>query len=326
MNEDMEKLVSLQQIDSQIAGFDHAIAKCETDVARREQDIQAEQEKLAALRTKIELLTEKQKENQVEHDAAAARSKESQNKMLMVQTSREHQALLKEIEDSRKQIKATEDRAIQFIEQLEQLETEAKQLESRLAGEQEELNRIRQQSTKEINRLKTGRKSVESERDERVAAVPEALMRRYEKLMDKRGGLAVTSLKGGVCQGCHMALPPQQVIEVMKGDQLIACPTCQRLLWYPEPEPEPEAEAPQAKPKAKKTSKKKATKTEPETQPQPEAEGEAAPQPEAAAQPQPEAEAAPQPEAEAQPQPEAEAQPQPEAEAQPQPGEAPPAE
>ena len=138
MNEDMEKLISLQEIDSRIAGFDHDIAKCEADVAHREQAIQAEQEKLAALRAKIELLTEKQRENQNEHDAAAARSKESQNKMLMVQTSREHQALLKEIEDSRKLIKATEDRAIQFIEQLEQLDTEAAQLEARLVEEQEE--------------------------------------------------------------------------------------------------------------------------------------------------------------------------------------------
>ena len=68
---------------------------------------------------KIELLTQKQQENQTEHEGANARMKESQNRMLLVQTNREHQALLKEIEDSKKLAKTTEERALQFIEQLE---------------------------------------------------------------------------------------------------------------------------------------------------------------------------------------------------------------
>ena len=48
MNEDMEKLISLQKLDSELAGFDQAIARCETDTVKRKQAIQAEQEKLAA--------------------------------------------------------------------------------------------------------------------------------------------------------------------------------------------------------------------------------------------------------------------------------------
>ena len=54
MNEDMEKLISLQKLDSELAGFDQAIARCEADTVKRKQAIQAEQEKLAALKVKIE--------------------------------------------------------------------------------------------------------------------------------------------------------------------------------------------------------------------------------------------------------------------------------
>ena len=96
MKEEMEKLISLQQIDSEISGFDQAISKCEDGIVKRELSIQEKQEKLNVLRAKIERLAEKQQENQNEHDEATARVKDRQNKMLLVQTSREHQALLKD--------------------------------------------------------------------------------------------------------------------------------------------------------------------------------------------------------------------------------------
>lgn len=247
MNEDMEKLINLQRIDSEIAGFVQAIAKCEADTVKREQAILDEQEKLAALKAKITLLTEKQQENQSEHEEAEARMKDSQNKMLLVQTSREHQALLKEIEDNKKLAKSTEERALQFIEQLDQLNKEVAALEAQCEAEQAQLAEVKQKAAKEIKRLNAGKKSVEGERAEKAAAVSPKLLQRYDKLMLKRHGLAVVAVKDSVCMGCHMTLPPQQVNEVLKGDKLNLCPTCQRILYYyAEPEEEAECGTPEA--------------------------------------------------------------------------------
>ena len=245
MKEEMEKLISLQQIDSEIASFDQAISKCEEGIVKRKQSIQEKQEKLEALRAKIERLAEKQQENQNEHDEASARVKDRQNKMLLVQTSREHQALLKEIEENKKLAKETEERALQFIEQLEQLEGEAVSLENLCKGEQELLSEAQQKSAKEIKKLTASKKNVEGERAAKAAAVQAAHMQRYNKLILKRSGLGVVAVQNSVCLGCHMTLPPQQVNEVIKGDKLNICPTCQRILYFKEPE-ESQEEAPLA--------------------------------------------------------------------------------
>ena len=225
----------------EIARLDHEIARCEEAVAKREQDIQAKRDKLAALRIKSERLTEKQKENQDEHDDALARMKDAQNKMLMVQTSREHQALLKSIEDCKKIAKDADERALQFIEQLEQVDSEAGELETRCGSEEAELEGARRDAAKETKKLASEKKKIEAERAEKAAAVDAKYMQRYERLLARRGGLAVAALVGGVCQGCHMTLPPQQVNEVLKGDKLNCCPTCQRILFYQEAEEEEEA-------------------------------------------------------------------------------------
>ena len=55
-------------------------------------------------------------------------------------------------------------------------------------------------------------------------------------LLSKRAGLAVVRTVDGVCQGCYMSIPPQQFNEVRKGDRLMACPTCQRMLYFQEEE------------------------------------------------------------------------------------------
>jgi len=236
LKEEIFKLIKLQAIDSEIAGFDKAIAKNQAIIAGREQAIVKKQESIAAHRAKIELLNQKQRETKVEHDDAGARVKDRQNKMMQVQTSREHQALLKEIEENKKTLKESEDRILQFIEQIEQLEQEVANLENLCSGEQELLTEEIANVDKEVQRIEQSKKNVVSQRDTEAAELEGPYLKRYTMLLSKRDGLAVVPINGSVCQGCFMSLPPQQVNEVRKADKLNLCPTCQRILYYREEE------------------------------------------------------------------------------------------
>lgn len=236
MKEEIFKLIKLQAIDSEIAGFDKAIAKHQAVIAGREQSIAEKQETITACRAKIDLLNQKQRETKAEHDEAGARVKDRQNKMMQVQTSREHQALLKEIEENKKTAKESEDRILQFIEQVEQLEQEVTTLENLCSGEQQLLTEETENVAKEIQRIEQSKKNVVSQRDVEAAELDGPYLKRYTMLLNKRDGLAVVPINGSVCQGCYMTLPPQQVNEVRKADKLIVCPTCQRILYYRETE------------------------------------------------------------------------------------------
>ncbi len=234
MKEEIFKLIKLQAIDSEIAGFDNAIAKHRAIIADREQAIAEKQESIAAFRTKIELLNQKQRETKSEHDDAGVRVKDRQNKMMQVQTSREHQALLKEIEESKKTVKESEERTLQFLEQIEQLEQEVANLENLCAGEQQLLAEAVENVDKEILHIEETRKTVVSQRDTEAAELQGPYLKRYSMLLAKRDGLAVVAVSDSVCQGCYMTLPPQQVIEVRRSDKLKLCPTGQRILYFQE--------------------------------------------------------------------------------------------
>ncbi len=236
MKEEIVKLIKLQAIDSEIAGFDNIIADHQAVLAGREQAIVEKQEAITVFRGKIELLNQKQQETKSEHDEAGIRVKDRQNKMMQVQTSREHQALLKEIEENKRVYKETEDRVLQFIEQIESLEEEVATLENLCSGEQQLLTEEVEKVEKEIKRIESTKKAIVNQREKEAAALEAPYLKRYAMLLDKRDRLAVVSVNVNVCQGCYMALPPQQVIEIRKAEKLHTCPTCQRILYYKTPE------------------------------------------------------------------------------------------
>jgi len=232
----MNQLIDLQEIDAELAGFDRGISEQEQEINNRQQSISEKENAIAACRDRVTELEQKRRTIEMENEDAVARIKDRQNKMMQVQTSREHQALLKEIEENKRLIKELEEQLLNTMEAIEQADKEATELENLMAGEQELLEEETVTVTKKIKRLTTRRKTIAKKRNKLAADLNESLLKRYDILLTKREGLAVVRAIDGVCQGCYMSMPPQQFNEIRKGDKLRTCPTCQRLLYYLEEE------------------------------------------------------------------------------------------
>ncbi|XOF33768.1 MAG: zinc ribbon domain-containing protein [Candidatus Electrothrix sp. YB6] len=242
MKEDISVLITLQEFDTELAEFDRKIEQKRQELTEREQAI-AEKETLAAqCREKATELEQSQRDIKAASEDAAERIKERQGKMMQVQTSREHQALLKEIEDAKKVIKESEEQLLQAMEQVEAEEIKAAELENLCTGEKKLLAEATTEVEKEIEKLNGRRLAVQGKREKLAGEVPASRMKRYNKVLQRRNGLAVVQVIDAVCQGCFMTIPPQQYNEIRLGEQIHTCPTCQRTLYYLPPEDD-EAEA-----------------------------------------------------------------------------------
>jgi predicted nucleic acid-binding Zn-ribbon protein len=47
-----------------------------------------------------------------------------------------------------------------------------------------------------------------------------------------RDGVAVAEARNGACMACFMALRPQVMAEVRRGEEIITCDNCNRILYY----------------------------------------------------------------------------------------------
>lgn len=232
MKEDISVLIALQELDTELSGFDRKIEDKKQELTAREQAI-AEKEVLAAqCKEKAAELKQSQRDIKNGSEDAAERIKDRQSKMMQVQTSREHQALLKEIEDAKKTIKDTEEELLQVMEQVEAEEAKAKELGNLCTGERELLAEEAAKVEKAVEELNNKRLTVQEQRDKMASNVPSSLLKRYDKLLKKRDGLAVVQVIDAVCQGCFMTIPPQKYNDIRVGEDIFSCPTCQRTLYY----------------------------------------------------------------------------------------------
>ena len=69
-----------------------------------------------------------------------------------------------------------------------------------------------------------------SGRGQITGKIDAALLKRYEHCLRSRG-IAVVPVREGICQGCHMKVPPQLNNILARFDSIESCPNCQRLIY-----------------------------------------------------------------------------------------------
>ncbi len=232
MNQEISTLIALQETDTKLAELDRETETLRQELAGREQSVRDKEAQAAQCRENATELERSRDAVKAAAEEAAERIREGQIRMMQVQTSREHQALLKEIEEAKKQIKDTDDQLLQLMEEAEAEEARAAELDNLCKGERKLLAVEAGRVEEAMQEIDSRRVEVLKLRSQFAEALPPARLKRYEMLLQKRKGLAVVRIIDGVCQGCFMATPPQQFNEVRKGEQICSCPACQRILYY----------------------------------------------------------------------------------------------
>lgn len=235
MNELLAQLVSLQAIDLEIDQIDNAI-KAEQDGL--DQRISALAKREAFINELQEQISSQQKESRTLEGEMADKMdhvRDRQSKMMQVQTGREQTALLKEIEDAKKNAKENEERIMAIMLSIEKLATQIAEEKNILKGEKELVAEETEKVRANIEIINKGKKEKDIERNDQAGKIKAATLRKYDTLRQRRNGLAVINVVDGVCQGCFMAIPPQLFNRLLRGDELFDCPTCQRMIHYVRP-------------------------------------------------------------------------------------------
>ena len=72
---------------------------------------------------------------------------------------------------------------------------------------------------------------VRSAREELTRDLDAQLLSRYDRVASRRRP-AVAVVSGELCLGCRVGIPPQQYIELLRGESLVACGSCTRILIH----------------------------------------------------------------------------------------------
>ena len=170
--------------------------------------------------------------------------KTAQSKLQASKNSKEFNAASREVENKRK---AIQDREAELKKVSETLAQSKAQLDSRDADVQklrDELAAGEAGMKDQVESLNAQLAEAITARDAARAGVEKQWVKTYDTLAAKRG-YAVAPVIKGVCQGCHMALPPQLNNILARMQSIETCPRCGRLV-YRQDMLEPPPAAPEA--------------------------------------------------------------------------------
>ena len=99
-----------------------------------------------------------------------------------------------------------------------------------MRGEHEERMKAFEEQTRiQTEQLATRR----ADRDRLIEALPKQVSAMYKRISTRiRDGIAVAEARNGSCSACFMALRPQVMAEVRRGEEIIICDNCNRILYY----------------------------------------------------------------------------------------------
>jgi predicted nucleic acid-binding Zn-ribbon protein len=157
--------------------------------------------------------------------------------MLEAKTNEVYRAFQSEIGFCEKEIRRLEDRILELMAESEPLEKNVKTAEIALGEEKKQVEAEKQQARERTAVDQKALEELQTERKALVAGINPALYRNYERIRKGRKGIAVSEAIDGRCSMCHMAIRLQFFQDLRKGDQVMLCESCGRILYYNPPVP-----------------------------------------------------------------------------------------
>ncbi|HTV12854.1 MAG TPA: C4-type zinc ribbon domain-containing protein [Acidimicrobiales bacterium] len=151
-----------------------------------------------------------------------------------VTASRELQAMAGDVEGLRKRASELADRVLELMVEREPLDAAVKQVEESLASLGSRSEEVSVRLARVETEVDSGLSELLPQRKAAAEELPAQLLSSYERLRAKLGGVAVSRLTGGRCDGCHLSVPAVELDRIRHEPRgtLEYCDQCGRILVY----------------------------------------------------------------------------------------------
>ena len=232
MHTDLGKLVELQQTDTNLRRLKNLIDSAELRRTEIEQEFEKQASAIREIQTRHQDL--KTQRSSLEKQIA-------DNKTYLERADRnlKHAQNQKEYETAMRETDALQKANTGFENQILELEGSIEGVESELSDRSEEIATLdskRDEALAEFQAaLDVDVREYESEkahRDTAFSALSDRFASVHNRLVQRsKDGIAVAEVKNGTCSACFIALRPQVQLEVKRGDQIVVCENCSRILY-----------------------------------------------------------------------------------------------
>jgi len=234
MNKYLQQLVELSDLDKQIDGFIPRIQ----DIEKAYKNIEEECETITI---NIERLDEEvsdlksQKSGTNAHIAEfSTKIKDVAKKSSSAKSEKEIKALSLEEDIAKEQLEAANEEIARLEKLIDSKNSQKDELSAKKAELEENLKNIKSKTLSELENIEKERKEVYAKKDKLITTMNQKILAFYEKIRKWAHNTAVVPVKKQACYGCFMQINDKTFSSVIKGEDIVTCPHCGRILYKQE--------------------------------------------------------------------------------------------
>jgi hypothetical protein len=239
---ELSKLIELQKTDTNLRRLKQALETADERRAAIEQEFEQHAFSIREVQKKRDDLhaTRATLENQIAENKTYL--ERAERNLKHAQNSKEYETAMRETDTLQKQIAAFETQIVEAMDEAEGVEKELEERSDEINSHDEKRDAALSEFDASLAADQTEFENEMAHREAAFATLPERLATVYNRLAQRsRDGIAVAEVVNGSCSACFMSLRPQVQLEVKKGDEIITCESCTRILYVQSKEAEASA-------------------------------------------------------------------------------------
>jgi hypothetical protein len=232
MLQDLALALRLQALDRKIMGLENEIATLPKHIAEIEKKLETHTRRLEADRAALTANQRDRKKFEGDIQVHQQKISKLRDQTLQAKTNEQYRAFQNEISYAEGEIRKAEDRILDLMEKSEPLEKNVKAAEGDLKQEQQHVESEKKTARdrtaidqKELAERRADRKTISDQMEPKFYT-------EYERIRKKTKNRPIADATDGRCDACQISLRPQLFQDLRKGDQIMFCESCGRILTY----------------------------------------------------------------------------------------------
>jgi uncharacterized protein len=230
LKEQIPLLLELQKIDARVLEVRAAIQSLPEKLKPAKQDLAKLEALLQQERDRVAETERWRREQEALIAADDEAVKKAKAKLQSSKSTKDFAAASREVDNKRRSKSEREEEVLKVIEALEKSRAEMEAHERDVSTLREHVTSEEARINARIQELEVEAETFAAGRAELAARIDPQVLKRYDRTMQSRG-VAVAPVVDGICQGCHMSVPPQLNNILVRMDSIEICPRCQRILF-----------------------------------------------------------------------------------------------
>lgn len=227
----IKKFIELQKIDGEVFNCKKELKAKPESLVLLDQEFQAKKTKLREMEDQCKILLVQRKDVELQLKEKEESIAKANGQLSQLKTNKEYSTKLSEIESIKADKSQLEEKILISYDQTDALTAEINK-EKILVADHEKQFVIQKKDVEDQTKILEERvKVLEAQRKQFLPGIDPNSLSRYERVLNRKDGIAIAPVQSNSCGGCNMAVTHQMLNAIKMYDHLVECEMCTRILY-----------------------------------------------------------------------------------------------